>query len=102
MTTRSLTPAALGLLAALSLGGPVAIALRPVPDAALLVWFGPDRFARAIAADARPIAPGPLGSLLVRGEGDLAARLFDAGALLVLRADALTGCPGATAAEGRR
>ncbi|WP_144185518.1 hypothetical protein [Elioraea rosea] len=76
----------------LSVVAVLAVALRPVPGAPLLAWFGADGLARAVSADALPVAPGPLGSLLLRGEGDLAARLSASGAWLVLRADALGGC----------
>ena len=78
--------------AALSVVTVLAVALRPVPGAPLLAWFGDNPLARAVAADALPVAPGPLGSLLLRGEGDLATRLSAAGAWLVLRADALGSC----------
>lgn len=76
----------------LSVVAVLAVALRPIPGAPLLAWFVTDGLPRAVAADALPVAPGPLGSLLLRGEGDLAARLSAAGAWLVLRADALGGC----------
>jgi hypothetical protein len=99
--TPLLPRAALAAFGVLALAGPLAIALRPVPGAPLLAWFGADALPRAVAAEALPVAPGPFGSLLVRGEGDLAARLSAAGAWLVLRADALSGCLPTLRSEGR-
>ena len=99
--TRLVPPAAVAVLGALACGGPLAVALRPVPGAPLLAWFGADALGGAVAAEALPVAPGPFGSLLVRGEGDLAVRLSAAGAWLVLRADALAGCLPALPSEGR-
>lgn len=85
----------------LALAGPLALAVRPVPGAPVLAWFGADALPRAVAAGALPVAPGPAGSLLLRGEGDLAGRLSAAGAWLVLRADALAGCLPTLRSEGR-
>jgi hypothetical protein len=83
-----------GVLLACSLAGVAAIALRPVPGAPLLAWFPPgaDAPLAAALAGGLPVSSGPGGSVLVRGEHDLAARLAAAGAWLVIRADALGGC----------
>ncbi|MCU0983802.1 MAG: hypothetical protein MUC89_02515 [Acetobacteraceae bacterium] len=82
------------LLLAASLAGAAAVSLRPVPGAPLLAWFPPGADAPLAAARAGglPVSSGPGGSVLVRGENDLAARLASAGAWLVIRADALGGC----------
>lgn len=82
------------LLLAASLVAAPMLALRPVPGAPLLAWFPPGTDAPLAAASGGglPVAPGPFGSVLVRGEPDLASRLVAAGAWLVLRADALGGC----------
>jgi hypothetical protein len=81
-------------LVLLSVAASLAVALRPVPGAPVLAWFAPGEAAalRAAVAGGLPVAPGPAGSVLVRGEADLAARLAAAGAWLVLRADTLGGC----------
>lgn len=82
------------LLAVLSVVAAAAVALRPVPGVPLLAWFPPatDAPLAAARAGALPVSSGPAGSLLVRGDHDLARRLAGAGAWLVIRADALGGC----------
>ncbi len=77
---------ALGLAQAL----PRAEARAPV---AVFTWQG-DALASVIAAGGRMIGPGGLpGSVIAVGDApDFAARLYDSGASLVLRADAALGC----------
>jgi hypothetical protein len=91
---KAITSAAPLLLLAASLAGAAVSALRPVPGVPLLAWFpaGADAPLAAVRAGGLPISPGPRGSILVRGGHDLATRLAEAGAWLIVRADALGGC----------
>jgi hypothetical protein len=102
---RCCVPAA--ILAVLGVGGVAFARLAPVADAAepvAVFSLGGDALASVLAAGGRILSPGGLpGSIIAIGDApDFSARLYAAGASLVLRADGALGCAETTATPAAR